>query len=118
AATGSPTWGIYSGYELVENVARPGAEEQIDNEKYEFKPRDWQRAEAIGISRLLTRLNEIRRAHPALQQLRGLTVHKTSDDSIVCFSRHLPAHLSPTGEADTIVVVLTLDPFATRDGTI
>ncbi|WP_434056409.1 alpha-1,4-glucan--maltose-1-phosphate maltosyltransferase [Georgenia sunbinii] len=118
AATGSPTWGIYSGYELVENVARPGAEEQIDNEKYEFKPRDWARAEPIGISRLLTALNRIRGSHPALQRLRGLTVHKTSDDSMVCFSRHLPAHLSPTGEADTVVVVLTLDPFATRDGTV
>src|SRR5699024_10651615 len=66
AATGSPTWGIYSGYELVENVARPGAEEQIDNEKYEYKPRDWDlAAERFGITGLLRRLNEIRRAHPA-----------------------------------------------------
>ncbi len=118
AATGSPTWGIYSGYELVENVARPGVEEQIDNEKYEFKPRDWARAEELGISRLLASLNTIRRHHPALQQLRGLTVHPTSDDATVCFSRHLPAHLSPTGQADTVVVVLTLDPFTTREGTI
>src|SRR5665648_1125194 len=45
AATGSPTWGVYSGYELAENVARPGVEEQIDNEKYEFKPRDWAAAD-------------------------------------------------------------------------
>uniref|UniRef100_UPI0038601D6D alpha-1,4-glucan--maltose-1-phosphate maltosyltransferase n=1 Tax=Georgenia satyanarayanai TaxID=860221 RepID=UPI0038601D6D len=118
AATGSPTWGIYSGYELVENVARPGAEEQIDNEKYEFKARDWSRAEHIGISRLLTELNRIRRAHPALQRLRGLTVHPTTDDATVCFSRHVPAHLSPTGRADTVVVVLTLDPFTTREGVI
>ncbi|MGL5830363.1 MAG: alpha-1,4-glucan--maltose-1-phosphate maltosyltransferase, partial [Angustibacter sp.] len=50
AATLVPTWGIYSGYELVENVARPGADEQIDNEKYEFKPRDWAAAEAEGTS--------------------------------------------------------------------
>ena len=50
-----------------------------------------------GISTLLTRLNEIRRAHPALQQLRNLTVHPTSDDAIVCFSKHLDAEHSPTG---------------------
>ncbi|QDB80038.1 alpha-1,4-glucan--maltose-1-phosphate maltosyltransferase [Georgenia sp. 311] len=118
AATGSPTWGIYSGYELVENVARPGAEEQIDNEKYEFKPRDWARAQETGIAALLTALNGIRRGHPALQRLRGLTVHPTSDDATICFSRHLPAHLSPTGQDDTVVVVLNLDPFSTREGTI
>lgn len=45
AATGSPTWGIYNGYELIENIARPGAEEHIDNEKYEFKPRNYALAE-------------------------------------------------------------------------
>ena len=73
AATGSPTWGVYSGYELVENVPRPGAEEQIDNEKYEYRPRDWARADEYGIALLLGRLNEVRRAHPALQQLRNLT---------------------------------------------
>src|SRR5699024_3214088 len=92
AATASPTWGIYSGYELVENVARPGAEEQIDNEKYEFKPRDWEEAARThGITELLTRLNQIRRAHPALQRLRNLTVHPTTDDATFCFSKRVPA---------------------------
>ncbi|RYV49746.1 alpha-1,4-glucan--maltose-1-phosphate maltosyltransferase [Pengzhenrongella frigida] len=118
AATGSPTWGIYSGYELVENVPRPGVEEQIDNEKYEFKPRDWARADSLGIQTLITRLNEIRRAHPALQQLRDLRVHRTSDDGLLCFSRHLAAEHSPTGLADTIVVVVNLDPHTPREGTV
>ncbi len=118
AATGSPTWGIYSGYELVENVPRPGVEEQIDNEKYEFKPRDWARADTLGIKALLTRLNEIRREHPALQQLRDLRVHRTSDDALLCFSRHLAAEHSPTGQADTVVVVINLDPHSIREGTI
>ena len=72
AALGAPTWGIYSGYELVEDVPRPGVDEQIDNEKYEFKPRDWSKADAIGINLLLGRLNELRHAHPALRQLRNL----------------------------------------------
>ena len=89
AATGSPTWGIYSGYELVENVPRPGVEEQIDNEKYEFKPRDWSQAEHLGIALLLGNLNAIRRGHPALRQLRNLRVHPTSDDATLAFSKHL-----------------------------
>lgn len=118
AALGSPTWGIYSGYELVEDVPRPGVEEQIDNEKYEFKPRDWTAAEGIGIARLLTSLNEIRRTHPALRQLRNLTVHPTSDPSLLCFSRHLAAEHSPTGAADTVLVVLNLDPRSAHDGVL
>lgn len=118
AATGSPSWGIYSGYELVENVARPGAEEQIDNEKYEFKPRNWEKAEDLGIATLLKKLNEIRRSHPALQQLRGLTIHPTSDDQIVCFSKHLPREHTGTGSPDTVIVVLNIDPHSTREATI
>src|SRR5699024_8387192 len=67
AATLVPTWGIYSGYELVEDVPRPGAQEQIDNEKYEFKPRDYAGALARGqsLEPLLATLNRIRREHPA-----------------------------------------------------
>ncbi len=118
AATGSPTWGIYSGYELVENVPRPGVEEQIDNEKYEYKPRDWALAEEIGISTLLARLNEVRRDHPALRQLRNLTVHPTTNDQVLAFSRHLPAEHSPTGEADTVVVVVNLDPHSPQESNV
>jgi len=118
AATGAPTWGIYAGYELVENVPRPGAEEQVDNEKYEFKRREWDRAEHIGIARLLQMLNAIRKDHPSLQRLRNVTVHHTSDDATLCFSRHLDAKHSPTGKADTVVVVVNLDPYTTREGVV
>jgi starch synthase (maltosyl-transferring) len=118
AATGAPTWGIYSGYELVENVPRPGAEEQIDNEKYELKPRVWAAAQETGIGDLLTRLNAIRREHPALQRLRGLTVHPTTDDAILCFSRHVGAAQSPTRRADTVIVVVNTDPHATHEGVV
>ena len=110
AATGSPTWGIYSGYEFVENVARPGVEEQIDNEKYEYRPRDWAKAEGLGISTLLTRLNDIRRDNPALQRLRGLHVHRSTNDQVLAFSRRVPAEHSPTGRANTVIVVVALDP--------
>lgn len=118
AATGAPTWGIYSGYELVENVPRPGVEEQIDNEKYEIKPRDWAAAEAIGISRLLTQLNDVRREHRALQRLRGLTVHPTTNDQVLCFSRSVTADQSPDGVADAVLVVVNLDPHRTQESTI
>ncbi|XXM99007.1 alpha-1,4-glucan--maltose-1-phosphate maltosyltransferase [Clavibacter nebraskensis] len=117
AATASPSWGIYSGYELIENVARPGAEENIDNEKYEYKPRDWQRQEELGgsIAPEITRLNEIRREHPALRQLRNLDVHWSDDDSILVYSKHLAAEHTGTGEADTILVVANVDPHSARE---
>ncbi|HEX5535481.1 MAG TPA: alpha-1,4-glucan--maltose-1-phosphate maltosyltransferase [Actinomycetales bacterium] len=117
AATMSPTWGIYSGYELVENVARPGVEEQIDNEKYEFKPRHFDAALESGqsLQPLLTKLNRIRRAHPALQRLRGITFHPTDDPAVLAYSRHLPARLSPTGHDDTVICVVNLDPHSMRE---
>jgi starch synthase (maltosyl-transferring) len=118
AATGSPSWGIYSGYELVENVARPGAEEQIDNEKYEFKPREWARARRLGIAALLASLNETRAAHPALRRLRGLTVHATNNPAILCFSRYVSADESPTGEADAIIVTVSFDPHGEQASTV
>jgi starch synthase (maltosyl-transferring) len=118
AATGSPSWGIYSGYELVENVARPGVEEQIDNEKYEYKPREWARARRLGIARLLTTLNETRRAHPALQRMRGLTVHPTDNPAILCFSRYVSAEESPTGHADAVIVAVSFDAFHEQATTV
>jgi len=118
AALGAPTYGIYSGYELVENVPRPGVEEQIDNEKYQYVARDWRRGDSLGIARLLGILNDVRHRHPALQQLRNLTVHGTSDDQTICFSRHLDGRYTPDGRPDTVLVVLTLDPWATREGTV
>lgn len=138
AATGSPTWGIYSGYELVESTPRPGAEEQIDNEKYEYRPRDWERADEYGIALLLGKLNEIRRAHPALQQLRNLTIHPTTNSNVVAFSRRIPADrlsratAKPQGRTmsaggndrraprhdDVVVVVLNLDPRNAQESVV
>jgi starch synthase (maltosyl-transferring) len=138
AATGSPTWGIYSGYELVESTPRPGAEEQIDNEKYEYRPRDWEKADEYGIALLLGELNAIRRAHPALQQLRNLTIHPTTNGQVVAYSRRISAdHASrataePQGRTmrtggndrraprhdDVIVVVLNLDPRNVQESVV
>ena len=138
AATGSPTWGIYSGYELVESTPRPGVEEQIDNEKYEYRPRDWAAADEYGIALLLGKLNEVRRAHPALTQLRNLTVHPTTNGQVVAYSRRIAAdHVSratatPQGRTmraggndrraprhdDVIVVVLNLDPRNAQESVV
>ncbi len=118
AATGSPSYGIYTGYEFIEAVPRPGVEEQIDNEKYEFKPRPWDRADQHGIVTLLTTLNRLRREHVALQRLRGLTVHHSANDQVLCFTRHVSAEESPTGTPDTVIVVASFDPHRPQESTI
>jgi starch synthase (maltosyl-transferring) len=120
AATAAPSYGVYAGYEVFENVARPGSEENIDNEKYEYKVRDWAGAEARGdsLAPYLRRLNEIRAAHPALRQLRNWQAHWSDDDAILVYSKHLDAALSPTGAADTIIVVANVDPHSVRQTTV
>jgi len=117
AATASPSWGVYSGYELFENVARPGAEENIDNEKFEYKPRDFAAAEQAGrsLAPYLTRLNLIRAAHPALRQLRNLDVHWADDDSMLVYTKYLAAEFTGTGQADAIIVVANVDPHSVRE---
>ncbi|MFB4348643.1 alpha-1,4-glucan--maltose-1-phosphate maltosyltransferase [Microbacterium sp. CR_7] len=119
-ATAAPVYGVYAGYELFENVARPGSEENIDNEKYEFKLRDWDAAEQSGdsLAPLLRRLNGIRREHPALRQLRNLSVHWSDDDAILVYSKHLDAAFTGTGEPDTIIVVANVDPHSVRETTV
>jgi starch synthase (maltosyl-transferring) len=112
AATGSPSWGVYAGYELFEHVAvRPGSEEYLDSEKYQIRVRDWAAAEKEGrtLAPYLTMLNEVRRTHPALQQLRHLVVHSSDDENVLCFSKSDPA----TG--DLVIVVINLDPHAARE---
>lgn len=118
AATGAPTWGIYSGYELAESVPRPGYEEQNDNEKYEYRPRNFALGENIGISQLLTSINAAKKKHLALRRLRNITFHQTTDESLICYSRTTRPEESPDGTVDTVIVVVNLDPFATREGQI
>ncbi len=115
AATGSPSWGVYAGFELFEHVAvRPGSEEYLDSEKYQIRVRDWAAAEAGGhtLTPYITKLNEIRRAHPALQRLRNVTIHATDDPAILAFSKSAP------DRGDTVLVVLNVDPHATRETSV
>ena len=93
AAMLSPAWGVYSGFELCENVPLvPGSEEYLDSEKYQYRPRDWAHAEHIpypqaDIVPFITRLNVIRKAHPALHQLRNLRFHYSDQPELLCFSK-------------------------------
>ncbi|GGK63214.1 alpha-1,4-glucan:maltose-1-phosphate maltosyltransferase 2 [Sphaerisporangium melleum] len=109
AAMAGPTWGVYSGFELCEaEPAKPGSEEYKDSEKYQYRPRDHAGAEAAGLSLapLITRLNRLRRRHPALRHLRNLRFHTTDNDQVICFSKRV---VTAAGE-DTVLVVLNLDP--------
>ncbi len=122
AATGSPSWGVYAGFELFEHVAvKPGSEEYLDSEKYQIRVRDWAAAEKEGrsLAPYLTRLNEIRRDHRALQLLRNVTIHSSDDDSILVFSKTAAASGSSTGgDEDTVIVVVNVDPHAVRETTV
>ncbi|MEV6104733.1 alpha-1,4-glucan--maltose-1-phosphate maltosyltransferase [Streptomyces sp. NPDC051940] len=111
AATLSPSWGVYAGYELCENApVRPGSEEYLDSEKYQLRPRDWRRAETEGLAPLLRLLNEVRRRHPALQWLRNLRFHHTDDDQVIAYSKRRGR--------DTVVTVVNLDPYHTHEATV
>jgi len=126
AATLVPTYGIYTGYELHEHIARPGAEEQIDNEKYQYKDRQWYRYEKGGdregqsLAGYLTRLNQIRNQHPSLRWLRNITFHTADDPNIIVYSKRRPLQ-ERTGSAgfdDVVIVVANLDPHSTRESQI
>ncbi|MBU6245281.1 MAG: DUF3416 domain-containing protein [Actinomycetales bacterium] len=113
AATMSPTYGIYSGYELYEHVSvRPGSEEYLDSEKYQYRPRDWAAHEASGLTLapLLTRLNAARRAHPALQDLRSLRFHGSDNPNVIAYSKQ-------DGD-DIVLVACSLDPYREQEATI
>ncbi|MFJ9669631.1 alpha-1,4-glucan--maltose-1-phosphate maltosyltransferase [Streptomyces sp. NPDC101221] len=113
AATLSPAWGIYSGYELCENTPlHEGGEEYLDSEKYQLKPRDWARADREGttIAPLITRLNTIRRENPALRQLRDLHFHTTDKEEVIAYSKRQGSN--------TVLVVVNLDPRHTQEATV
>ncbi|OBJ74420.1 maltotransferase domain-containing protein [Mycobacterium sp. 1274756.6] len=115
AATLGPAWGVYSGFELFEDRAvAEGSEEYLDSEKYQLRPRDFAAAREAGrsLEPFLARLNEIRRNHPALQQLRTIAFHHIDNDALLAYSKFDPA----TG--DTVLVVVTLNPFGPEQGTL
>jgi starch synthase (maltosyl-transferring) len=104
---------MYSGFELYENQAvEPGSEEYADSEKYQLRPRDFEGALARGqsLQPTVSKLNSIRRAHPALRTLAGLHFHSITNEQLLCYSRRDDA----TG--DTLIVVVCLDPRSQQWG--
>jgi starch synthase (maltosyl-transferring) len=101
----SPSWGMYAGYELFEHLPRPGAEEYLDNEKFQLRPRDWEGAAAAGrsLAGFITRLNAIRNANPALHWLRNLRFHDVDNPAVLCWSKRDPR------VDNTVLVVCSFD---------
>ncbi len=115
AATLSPTWGVYSGYEIYEHLpVREGSEEYLDSEKYQLRPRDFEAAKARGesLEPWITSLNAIRRAHPALQQLRNIHFHTVDNEAIIAYSK------IDAVTGDCVLVVISLDPFVVEEGNL
>ena len=104
----APSWGVYSGYELYEATPlREGSEEYLDTEKFQYKPRDWSKP---SLAPYLTKLNDIRRRHPALHWLRNIHFHYTDSDSVIAFSKRL--------DDDVVLVIANLDPHAVQEATV
>jgi starch synthase (maltosyl-transferring) len=100
AATLTANYGMYGPpFELMESEARPGAEEYLDNEKYQL--RDWDLTAEHSLEEVITLVNSIRHEHPALQQDRDFTFHHVDNDELVVFSKR-------SGD-DVVLVVVCLD---------
>lgn len=110
AATLSGLWGVYSGFELCEAAAIPGKEEYLDSEKYEIKPRDWKAPGNIIAE--ITRLNQLRRSHPALQSHLGLTFYEAANDNILYYGKRVAT------TSEIILVAVNLDPFGVHSASI
>jgi len=65
----------------------------------------------------ITRLNMIRKAHPALHRIRNLRFHYSDQPQILCFSKSVTAE-GGGGERDTVLVVVNIDPYQTREATV
>jgi starch synthase (maltosyl-transferring) len=111
AATLVPSYGIYGGYELIENApASATNEEYLFSEKYEVKHRDWDVPESLAP--FITQLNDIRRRHPALAELGNIAFHGTFNEHMLAYSKR-----SADG-SDTVLVVVNIDPLNAHDDTV
>jgi starch synthase (maltosyl-transferring) len=110
AATLSSVYGIYSGFELCEGTPLPGKEEYLDSEKYEIKAWDWDRPG--NIRPLITRLNDMRRRNPALQEYDNLRFHLCDSDQAVFYEK------STDDQSNIVFIAVSLDPFEARDVTL
>jgi starch synthase (maltosyl-transferring) len=110
AATLSPSYGIYSGYELCENApASPDNEEYLAAEKFELKARDFSGA---ALAPLIKAVNDARRRHPAFAALRSVRFHGSDNPDVMAYSR------TSDDAGDAVLVVVTLNPYATVEATL
>jgi starch synthase (maltosyl-transferring) len=106
----SPTYGIYSGFELFEGTpVKPGSEEYLDSEKYELRPRDFKKEP--NLVSYITRINDIRRKHPALTELNNIRFHHSDKENIMTFSKS-------SADGETILVAVNLNPYHWEEATI
>jgi len=111
AATLTPNFGVYSGFELRENEpAADTNEEYLFSEKYEVKSRDWDRPDSLAP--FMTEVNRIRRAHPALQQLREIHFHDVDNPEVIAYTKGSRA------SGDLVLVIVNLDPVHTQEATV
>lgn len=110
AATLSPSYGIYSGYELCENRALPEREEYLDSEKYEITVWDWDRPG--NIRDYITRINHIRRDNPALHELENLRFYPADNDHIIFYGK------TTADVGNTILVAVNMNPFEAQEATL
>ncbi|MBI3039990.1 alpha-1,4-glucan--maltose-1-phosphate maltosyltransferase [bacterium] len=101
AATLSPSYGIFSGFELCESESIPGREEYLNSDKYEIKVRDWNKPGNIKIT--IATLNKIRRENPAFQELGNLRFYHAENENILFFGKSL--------WNNNLLVVVNLNPF-------
>jgi starch synthase (maltosyl-transferring) len=107
AGTLSPSYGIYSGYELCERAAEPGTERYLDSEIFEIKVRDY---DAPGnLNDLVERLNRIRQGNRALQELANVEFLKTNNDAITVYLK------STADRSNQLIVAVNLDPNSAQN---
>ena len=111
AATLSPLYGIYSGFELAENVpVRAGSEEYLNSEKYELRPRDFTKAGNLDAD--IRRINRIRRENPALQRADNLTFHTSENDQVLFYRKSMP------DQSNDLLIIVNLDPTRAHDSMV
>ncbi len=107
AATLSPSYGIYSGYELCENRALPGKEEYLDSEKYEITVWDWNRPGHL--TDYITTINRIRRENPALHELENLEFYEADNEHVVFYGKRT------YDGRNAVLVAVNLNPFQMQE---
>ena len=107
-ATLSPVYGMYSGYELCENIPVGYKDELLDSEKYEFKVRNFD--DPNSIAPFVTQLNRIRKANPALQKIGNLKFHEVNNDMLLFYSKYV--------EGNLLLIAVNLDPINTQSGNV